>query len=139
MAIKKSVRLVDETIKLCNELTSPSEAVNGVNWSGSINSMAEQYKIFATESLPKLTDKQKNAFFCAYNGYIPAPKIEQEISMLAWNISESYQYDSQVRELIGSEEEAIKFIEEIKKWSKAQKLAVIYMSRSYWRQGSIVE
>lgn len=138
MTIKKSVRLVDDTIKLCNELTTPSEAREGVNWSGSLNAMAEQYKIFATEALPELTDNQRAAFHCAY-GYIAPPNLEQEIDMLPWNIDQGYQYDSQIRDLLGSEEEAVTFISEIKEWSKAQKLAVIYMARSYWRQGTIVE
>mgnify|MGYP006903650915 CR=1 FL=1 len=139
MAIKKSVRLVDATIKLCNELTAPDEAREGINWSGSINAMAEQYKIFADESLPQMTDNQRSAFYCAYNGYVPSPQIEQEIKMLPWQISESYQYDEQVRELLGSEEETTAFIEQVKSWSKTQKLAVIYMARSFWRQGQISE
>ncbi|MBB1371966.1 hypothetical protein [Pseudoalteromonas sp. SR45-4] len=139
MPIKKSVRLVDCTIKLCNELTTPSEAREGVNWSGSLNAMAEQYKIFATEALPELTDNQRAAFHCAYNGYIAPPNLEQEIDMLPWNIEQGYQYDSQIRDLLGSEEVAVTFISEIKEWSKAQKLAVIYMARAYWRQGPIVE
>ena len=101
--------------------------------------MAEQYKIFATEALPELADNQRAAFHCAYNGYIAPPNLEQEIDMLPWNIEQGYQYDSQIRDLLGSEEVAVTFISEIKEWSKAQKLAVIYMARAYWRQGPIVE
>ncbi|MFV0576102.1 MAG: hypothetical protein ACK5NC_11915 [Vibrio sp.] len=133
-AIKKSVRLVDETIKLCHELTVSGD----VNWSGAINTMAEQYKILINESLPELTGNQKHAFYCVFNGYIPHPSIEQEIQSLYWHLSEGYQYDEQVRDLLGAEEEAISFINTVKGWSKSQKLAVIYMARAYWRQGPIV-
>lgn len=133
-AIKKHVRLVDDTIKLCHELTVAGD----VNWSGSINTMAEQYKILITEALPELTENQKNAFRCVFNGYMPHPSIEQEIQSLHWHISEGYQYDEQVRDFLGSEEEAISFIDTVRGWSKSQKLAVIYMARAYWRQGPIV-
>lgn len=133
-AIKKSVRLVDETIKLCNELT-----VSGgdVNWSGSINTMAEQYKILISEALPALTENQKMAFYCAFNGYMPHSDLQLEIKMLHWHISESYQYDIQVNDLLGSEQEAIEFFDTVKNWSESQKLAVIYMARAYLRQRQI--
>lgn len=132
MAVKKSVRLVDDTIKLCHELTQAGDT----NWSSSVNTMAEQYKMFVTECLPPLCETKKFAFYCAFNGYIPHPKIEQEIKSLPWNISESYQYDEQVRlALDKSNIDVPSFIEEIKNWSTPQKLAVIYMARAYWRQG----
>lgn len=133
MAIKKSVRLVDETIKLCHELTLSGDT----NWSGSLNAIAAQYKVFAEDSLPILTEQQKTAFHCAYNGYIPPQSVEQEIKMLPWQLSEGYQYDEQIRDLLGSEEQAIEFVDQVKCWSKSQKLAVIYMARAYWRQGQI--
>ena len=138
MAIKKSVRLVDDTIKLCHELTNYHET-SDINWSGSLNAMAEQYKVFADDCLPDLTNNQLNAFYCIYNGYIAPPKMQQEIDMLPWNISEGYQYDEQVRDLLGSEQNALAFIEQVKKWSKSQKLAVIYKVRAFWRQGQVAE
>jgi hypothetical protein len=135
MAIKKSVRLVDETIKVCNALTIAGDT----NYSGSLNSMAQQYKLFVSECLPELTDNEKTAFYCAYNGYMPHPELEVEISQLHWNISEGYQYDEQIRDLLGDEELAIKFIERIQSWQITEKMAVIYMARAYWRQGQIAD
>lgn len=142
MPIKKSVRLVDPTIKLCHELTPiEGDGFTGdkINWSGSINAMAEYFKIFAGECLPELTPSQKNTFYCAYNGYISGVDLSQEIKMLPWNISEGYQYDEQIREFLGTEKKAAEFIERIKNWSDGEKLAVIYMAKSYWRQGQISE
>lgn len=133
MAIKKSVRLVDETIKLCHELTKQGDT----NWSGAINAMAQQYKILVDECLPKLSNDEKTAFYCAYNGYTPHPELDMEINQLHWNISEGYQYDEQIRDLLGTKEQAVEFIERIQSWTKPEKLAVIYMARAYWRQGQL--
>jgi hypothetical protein len=134
MPIKKSVRLVNDTIKLCHELTLTGET----NWSGSLNAMAEQYKLFVTECLPELCDAKKFVFYCAFNGYFPNPSIDEELQSLPWHISESYQYDEQVKMMLDkSGIDVHAFIEEIKAWSKPQKLAVIYMARAYWRQGQI--
>jgi hypothetical protein len=132
-AIKKSVRIVDGTIRLCHELTLTGDT----NFSGSINSMAQQYKMFVTECLPVLTDNEKNALYSVHNGYTPHPDIEQEVALLHWHISEGYQYDQSVAGFLGSKVQATKFIERIKGWSKPEKLAVIYMARAYWRQGQI--
>lgn len=129
MAIKKSVRLTDETIKALQAITQDASAVN---WSGSINSMAEQFDILIEQSLPSLTQNQSTSFACIYNGYAPSDSIQQEIRLLAWHISEGYQYDEQVRDLIGTEEEAVAFIEQVKSWNDAEKLAVIYKARRFW-------
>lgn len=134
MAIKKSVRLVDETCKLLHELTITGET----NWSGSINQMAEQYKTLISDNMPELSKNEKTALYCSYNGYMPHPDIQQEIDLLPWHIDQSYQYDTQVTDLLGTKEEALKFINKIKSWSKSQKLSAIYMARAYWRQGPIV-
>lgn len=130
-SIKKSVRLSEETASILHKLTISGET----NWSGSINAMAEQYKIFAEENLPTLSDKQKLAFYCAYNGYMPHPNISEEIKMLSWNISEGYQYDEQIRDALGSSDNASEFINIVNGWSDSQKLAVIFMARSFWRSG----
>lgn len=133
MAVKKSVRLVDETIKLCYELTNQGDT----NWSGSLNAIAEQYKKFVTECLPTLSDNEKKAFYYTYNGYSAHPQLEMELNQLHWNISEGYQYDEQMQGFLGTKDQAIEFIERIQSWSKPEKMAVVYMSRAYWRQGQI--
>jgi hypothetical protein len=133
MAIKKSVRLTDKTCELLHKLTLKGET----NWSGSINAMADQYRIFVNDNLPTLSDNEWAALYCTYNGYIPHPDIKQEIASLHWHISEGYQYDEQIRELIGSEENAVRLIERIKSWTNSQKLAVIFKARAYWRKDSV--
>jgi hypothetical protein len=132
-AIKKSVRLVENTIRLCNDLTHSGE----VNFSGGINAMAEQYRLLVESSMPTLSEKEKTAFYCVYNGYIPHPDLSVELNHLHWNISEGYQYDQQVSDLLGSKEKAVAFVDRIKSWTTPEKLAVIYMAKSYWRKGQI--
>lgn len=133
-AVKKSVRLVDETIELCKALTITGD----VNWSGSINAMAEQYKVMIDENMPELSENEKNAFRCVFNGYMPSGNLDQEIRLLSWHISEGYQYDEQVRDFIGSEEAAVGLIERVKGWSKSQCLAVMYDARAFWSAGRAV-
>ncbi len=134
MAIKKSVRLVDDTIRLCYEL---SDVRSEVNWSGSINAMAEQYKIFADGCTPDMTENQWHALYCVYNGYMPHPSIREEARLLPWHVSEGYQYDEQVKEFLGSKEQAIQFLEQVQNWSIVQRLAVIYKTKAFWRKGPV--
>lgn len=131
-AIKKSVRLVDETQAVLHNLTLTGE----VNWSGSINDLAAQFKLFVNDNTPELTENEWNAFYCAYNGYMPSQDQEREARLLSWHISEGYQFDEQIREFIGSEEAAVELIERVKNWSLSQQLAVIYKAKSFWRKGS---
>ncbi|MGI2228110.1 hypothetical protein [Shewanella frigidimarina] len=131
MPIKKSVRLVDDTIKLCHELTIAGET----NWSGSINAMAEQYKLLIDDNMPEMLDNQWSALYCVFNGYMPHPSPKEEAKLLPWHISEGYQYDEQVRSFLGDEVQAVAFVEVLKLMSLSQRLAVIYKARAYWRQG----
>lgn len=128
-AIKKSVRLVDETIEVCKVLTITGE----VNWSGSLNAMAEQYAIMIKDNAPLLTEDEKNIFRCLYNGYMPSDNLKQEIRLLSWHLSEGYQYDEQVRDFLGSDEAAMNLINRVKSWSNSQCLSVIYTARSFWK------
>tara|TARA_R110002033_G_scaffold171199_1_gene218049 strand:+ start:20503 stop:20907 length:405 start_codon:yes stop_codon:yes gene_type:complete len=134
MPIKKSVRLVDETIEICHKLTLAGET----NWSGSLNAMAEQYKLLIDDNMPEMLDNQWNALYCAFNGYIPHPSPEEEAKLLPWHISEGYQYDEQVRHFLGDEAQAVAFVEVLKLMSLSQRLSVIYKARAYWRNGPAV-
>lgn len=108
-----------------------SSAVNG---SGSTNSMAEQFDILIEQSLPALTQNQGMAFACVYNDYMTIESIHQETRLLPWHISEGCQYDEKVRDLIVTEDElAALFIEQVKVWNDAQKIAFIYKARPFWR------
>lgn len=130
-AIKKSVRLVDETQATLHNLTLTGE----VNWSGSINDMAAQFELFVNDNTPELTDNEWNVFYCAYNGYMQSQDQAREARLLSWHISEGYQYDEQIRQFISSEEAAVELIERVKSWSLSQQLAVIYKAKSFWRKG----
>src|SRR5690606_29741717 len=91
MAFKKSVRITDEAAAIMAPLGSPAE--DGMNWSGSINAMAEQFGLIIGELTPDFTDDQWKAVYCCFNGYIPHPDIKTEASLLPWHISEGYQFD----------------------------------------------
>lgn len=132
-AIKKSVRLVDHTIKVCHELTLQGDT----NYSGAINAMAEQLSIFVEENAPALSEMEWNAFYSCYNGYMPHSDQREEAKLLAWHISEGYQYDESIRQFIGTEEQAVALIERVKSWSTAERLAVIYKSKAFWRKSPI--
>ncbi|MGL4638492.1 MAG: hypothetical protein ACRDCT_10430 [Shewanella sp.] len=136
MAIKKTVQLTDDTIKVCNNLTLHTGA--GINWARSINGMAEQFTLLIEDATPALTDMEWNAFYSLHNGYMPHPSPKQEADLLFWHISEGWQYDGQVREFLGTEEAALNLIERIKGWSTSQRLAVIYKARAYWRNRPII-
>lgn len=129
MGLKKSVWFADHTIEVCKAITQNASAIN---FSGSLNAMAEQYSILIEECRPAMTDNQALAIACCYNGYMPSDSLQQELRLLPWHISEGYQYDEQVRDLIGTEEDAQSFIEQAKNWTDAQRLSVIFQAKSYW-------
>jgi predicted oxidoreductase len=127
-SIKKSVRLTDATIETCKALSDAGD----VNWSGSINAMAEQYQLLIKEAMPEMQENQWNAIYCCFNGYAPHPDINQEINMLPWHIEQGCEFDDQVRDFLGDEQQSKLFIETIKQMSPSQRLAIIYKARTYW-------
>lgn len=137
MAIKKSVRLTDPTIEALRPLSDVHGA--GMNWSGSINAMAEQFALIVGELKPEFTSEQWNAIYCCFNGYAPHPDLMQEIATLPWHIDQGYQYDAQVTEFLGDQTAAAAFINQIKALSPAQRLAVIYQANKFWRNGPIAD
>lgn len=133
MAFKKSVRITDEAAAIMAPLGSKAE--DGMNWSGSINAMAEQFGLIIGELTPDFTDDQWKAVYCCFNGYIPHPDITTEASLLHWHISEGYQHDGQVAQLLGSQSDAVEFIDRLKNLSLGQRIAVIYKAFKFWRGG----
>jgi hypothetical protein len=133
-AIKKSVRLVDNTAMVCRVVSrvSRNSSDNDVNWSGSINALADEYTVIMDENKPELSEKKWLALYCVYNGYVPSEDAQREARLLSWHISEGYQYDEQVRDALGSEEEAVAFIEQIKEWSITTQLSAIYHAKKFW-------
>lgn len=130
MAFKKSVRITDAAAAVMAPLI-PAGSV-GMNWSGSINAMAEQFSILIDELAPDFSEDEWKAIYCCYNGYFPHPDIKTEASTLHWRISEGYKYDEQVAYFLGSEEAAHDFVERLKGLSLAQRIAVIYRAREFW-------
>jgi len=130
MAVKKSVRIADEALKTMAALPTMMSPV--ANYSGAINSMAECFALAVESCQPEMTDGQRMALACCYNGYAPTESLQQELRLLPWHVSEGYQYDEQVADLLGSQETASEFIEMVKAWSDAEKLAAIYFARKFW-------
>lgn len=135
-AVKKSVRLVDNTVDVCRVISRVSKVSGNdeVNWSGSINAMADEYAIIVEENKPELTEGQWNALYSLYNGYAPSEDAKREARLLSWHISEGYQYDQSVKEFLGTEEEAVRFLEEVKSWSLTKQLSAIYHAKKFWSQ-----
>lgn len=127
MAIKKSIRLSDETENLCKNLNQFSE----VNWSGSINSITSRYNIFVSELLPELSDNEKKAIYCAYNGRFFNKDIMLEISAFDYTISTAIDCDTQVSDFIGAEN-LTNFYEKCKKFTVCERLAIIDMIQRFW-------
>lgn len=137
MAIKKSVRLTDPTIEALRPFSDV--AGEGMNWSGSINSMAEYVSIIVSELTPELSGDQWNALYCCYNGYMPHPDPKEEARLLSWHVSEGYQHDAQVTEFLGAKADAVVFIEQLRGYSLAQRLCIIYKAKAFWRKGPVVD
>lgn len=133
MPIKKSVRLADHTIKLCNELTKQFH--EKINWSGSINAMAEQYKVLVDDCLPHLTDDELKALCCVYDRHIPHPDLHKEISMMTWHVENGFKYNEKVRRFLDDDKVRLDFIEEITGWSTTERLAVLYKVNAFLRSG----
>lgn len=133
MAIKKSVRLVDATIEQCRIISrvSLNSTEDAINWSGSLNAIADEYSIIMQENKPQLTDNEWKALQCVYNGYLPSEDAQREARLLSWHVSEGYQYDSQVQQLL-EKDKVIEFIERIKNWSLTVQLSAIYHAKKFW-------
>ena len=94
--------------------------------------MAEQYQLLIKEAMPVMQENQWNAIYCCFNGYAPHPDINQEINMLPWHIEQGCEFDDQVMDLLGDEQQSKLFIEAIKQMSSSQRLAIIYKAREFW-------
>ena len=129
MSIKKSVRLVDATMKECQSLSE-----NGsVNWSGSLNEIAKRYAIYSEHCLPDLSDAEKHAIAQAYNGRIVRSDIAEEIKMMHWVISEALKFDPNVVELLQSENiEPIDFYDRVESFTQPERLAIIFYVNHFW-------
>ena len=135
MAIKKSVRLVDETMTICANMSAGGD----INWSRSINNMAELFNLFITDNTPELTENEWNVFYYIYNGYMPHPIAAEEAKLLSWHIIEGYRNDELVRQFLTDETQAIKLVVRVKSWSTSQRLAVIYKAKALFKNGQVAQ
>lgn len=137
MSQKKSVFLKDLTLDICHAMSE--QGAGKSNFSGSINAVFEQFSIFVDDNLPELTERQWNAFYCAFNGRLCHQSILEECKILHFTLDQNYQYDSQVQDFLGDKEQAVEFISSVNEWPVSTKLAVIYKARSYWRGKRLVD
>ncbi|MGR5451963.1 hypothetical protein ACP3V3_19815 [Vibrio sp. PNB22_3_1] len=132
-AIKKSVRLVEETVKHCRIVSLALSAdLSSVNWSRSLNAITSEYALVMQEAKPELTENQWSALYSVYNGYMPSDDAKNEARLLWWHVAEGCKYDAQVAELLGTEKEAQEFCERIRDWSLATQLSAIYHAKKFW-------
>ena len=126
--MKKSVRLSEEMQKHA-VVISPFD---DINYSVAINAMADQLSLFISDNTPELSDSEWNVFYSIYNGYMPSRNAKEEARMLWWHVSEGYQYDETVREFLGDEDSAEKFIDRVRDWPISVQLSVIYTAQEFW-------
>lgn len=141
MSTQKSVRLSDDSVEVIKSVCK-----NGVNFNGAINSIIERYSLIVASSLPTLTENERLAIAQSYNGYWYdfSQPIEQELKRLTWQIGEAIQYDGNVLELLSYDydyesigefresEELKSFINKVKSWSFAERMAVFHGAISFW-------
>lgn len=137
MAIKKSLRLLDDTIKEIQGLHEYHNNHNGneTNYSGAINSLSQYYSLFYQYCLPELTQAEKNALAQAYNGHLFGRELEDEIKSVHWQVGEAIEYDSNVVENLATEDiDPAKFLARVKAWTPAQRLAVLVFVQKFWNE-----
>jgi len=139
MTIKKSVRLSDLSERLCLILSETGEP----NYSGTLNKIAERYETIIGQTLPDLTQNEKLAICQCYNGYMKPERVRDQIAALEFTISEGYQWDDNVKELlIGAESaddllgndgsEIQTLLEKVRSWTIPERIAVIDMTERFW-------
>lgn len=137
MTIKKSVRLSDLTIDQCASLADRGE----INWSGSLNQIAERYALFCEFNLPKITHFEKLAICETYKGYWFDNNIELELRAMDRNLSWAVQHDQDFDKLLkqgGSPKD--EFLKRAKAWTMPERLAVVAMINHFWNNnGQIAE
>lgn len=128
-AVKKSVRLSAETAQMCNILSPTGE----VNWSGSLNALASEYRMLVELLQPEIDENLFLALCCAYNGRIPHPDMKWELDTMAWMVSEAYTHDSQAKELIDQVDGGLyKAKQHMESLTTGERLALYFRIREYW-------
>lgn len=133
---KKSVRLSAESVAVIKEISQ-----NEINYNGAINNIIERYKLVTAKSLPPLSEYERLAIAQAYNGHwVALEYIEREVDMLPWQLDQAIQYDGNVGELLDQGgTDAQEFMQRVKAWGFAEKMAVLHNAVAFWSQGNLPE
>lgn len=121
-SVKKSVRLNTKTVNIIKALHRAGE----VNWSGSINDIANRYSLLIEHLLPDMTDNEKAILATCYNGrYFGVNDIEREASIMHWLIKEA-------GDEFPDEASLQAFFEKVKNWGVPERIAAIHFATSFW-------
>lgn len=128
MSTKKSVRLSDDAVRLCH-LISDHE----VNFSRSINVMADRYKYIMEKSLPELSEGETLALCAMYNGHAYHDDTQVEVSAIGAMLHESFEYDPNIAEILNQYSVDVDaFAMRVLKFSAAEKVAILHMVQKFW-------
>jgi len=133
MSTKKSIRLADKTHALC-VLSNTSKSVT-INWSASINQIAERYDYMLSKALPGLSKGEKMAFCDMYNGHILNDNLDWELKTMDFRVSECIKY--QPFEHLLEDISVDDFYKKCKKFTMIEKLAILDMVQKFWNQTNI--
>lgn len=132
-SLKVNTRITDETTSLFNKLKQGSD----INYSRAINGMAQRYDILIKASLPNLSEGEKQAICAAFNGYMLADNVNQDIAGLEWHISESMKYDENFNDILAHHKIDGELLNDrVRSWNAAERLAVIDMTQRFWNSGT---
>lgn len=139
-SVKKSVRLVPETIEAIRQISNFGE----INWSGSINDIASRYLFFVEKSLPELTENEKMALAAVFNGKLFDSKdLGREVQTLHFYIGASIENDGHFVEWLWRDSDldleafiksdaAEQFYKRVTEWTIPERLAVIHYVTAFW-------
>ncbi|HAU9839339.1 TPA: hypothetical protein JFP82_002143 [Vibrio cholerae O1] len=130
----RTIHLASKTVALFRVMSMSQEnnPFKGINWSYSTNAMAQEYQLIMEENKPSLADNQWQAFHWLYDCYKPTTDAAKEADSLPERLLQAYHNDFHVSAALGSEEQALSFISEIRQWSRTKRLAAIYQAKANW-------
>lgn len=132
-SIQKSVRLSAKAVRVIHEVSQDE-----VNYSGSINSLIERYRLMVDRDLPTLTKSERLAVAQAYNERIvPLHDIEREIDILPMQVAHAYQADEHVKSFLERDGDGFdieRFVARIHKWSFGERMAVLHHTLTTWNK-----
>lgn len=132
LSIQKSIRLSAKAVEVICEVSQDK-----VNYSGSINSLIERYRLMVDRDLPTLTKSERLAVTQAYNEHnVPLHDIEREVDILPLQVAHAYQNDARVKAFFEQDDgfDIERFINRIHGWGFGQKMAVLHHILTTWNK-----